>query len=84
MQASFVNDENNEKVEGTVLENRRGIRGIAEDLHMSYGSAQHILVKVLGMKRVNAKLDLKLLQNDIELTSKNSYLSILRRNYSTI
>ncbi len=33
-----------------------GITEISEDLNISYGSTQHILVKVLGMKRVNARL----------------------------
>ena len=49
-----------------MLENRRvGIREISEDLNISYGSYQHILLNVLGMNRVNARLvpkDLNLLQ----------------------
>ena len=48
-----VNDVNIEKVKDTVLENRRvGIRAIAEDLTIFYGSTQYNLVNVFGMKRV--------------------------------
>lgn len=51
--STAVNDANIEKVKKFVLENRRaGIRQIAEALNISYGSAQHILVDVLGMKRI--------------------------------
>ena len=49
-----------------VLENRRvGIREVAEAFNISYGSTQHIVVHVLGMKRVSARLvpqDLNILQ----------------------
>jgi len=55
--STSVNDDNIEKVKEIVLENRRiGIREIAEDLNISYGSTQHILVDILGMKRVAARL----------------------------
>ncbi|XP_014091877.1 protein GVQW3 [Bactrocera oleae] len=55
--STSVNDNNVDKVTETVLENRRvGIREIAEDLNISYGSAQQILINVLGMKRVNDTL----------------------------
>lgn len=51
--STSVNDDNMEKVKEIVLENRRvGIREIAEALNISYGSTQHILVNVLGMKRI--------------------------------
>ncbi|XP_018338920.1 PREDICTED: putative uncharacterized protein FLJ37770 [Trachymyrmex septentrionalis] len=55
--STSVNDDNMEKVKEIVLENRRvGIREIAEALNISYGSTQHILVNVLGMKRIAARL----------------------------
>uniref|UniRef100_A0A0K8WBT5 Mos1 transposase HTH domain-containing protein n=1 Tax=Bactrocera latifrons TaxID=174628 RepID=A0A0K8WBT5_BACLA len=64
--STSVNDSNVDKVTERVLENRRvGIRDIAEDLNISYGSTQQILNNVLGMKRVNDTLvpkDLNLLQ----------------------
>ena len=64
--STSVNDDNMEKVKEIVLENRRvGIREIAEALNISYGSTQHILVNVLGMKRIAARLvpkDLNFLQ----------------------
>ena len=42
-----VNDNNIEKVKETVLKNRCvGIREIAKDLNISYGSTQHILCSV--------------------------------------
>ena len=51
-----VNDDNNKKVKKIVLKNRRvGIREVAEALNISYGSTQHIVVHVLGMKRVDAR-----------------------------
>ena len=52
-----VNNDNIEKVKKIVLENRRvGIREVAEALKISYGSTQHIMVYVLGMKRVAVRL----------------------------
>ena len=55
--STFVNDDNIEKVKKFVLENRRvGIREVAEALNISYGSTQHIVVHVLGKKRVAARL----------------------------
>ena len=51
-----VNDDNIENVKKIVLENGRvGIREVTEALNISYGSTQHIVVHVLGMKRVPAK-----------------------------
>ncbi|KAJ8938490.1 hypothetical protein NQ318_020806 [Aromia moschata] len=51
-----------------MLENRCfGIREIVEALNISYGSTQHILVDVLGMKRVATRLvprDLNFLQKE--------------------
>ena len=48
---------NIEKVKKIVLENRRvGIREVAEALNISYGSIQHIVVHVLGMKSVACRL----------------------------
>ena len=48
--------ENIEKVKKIVLENRRvGIREVAEALKISYESTQHIVVHVLGIKRVAAR-----------------------------
>ena len=45
--STSVNDDNIKKVREIMLENRRvGIREIAEDLNISYGSTQHILVNV--------------------------------------
>ena len=55
--STSVNDDTIEKVKKIVLENRRvGIREVEEALNISYGSTQHIVVHVLGMKRVAAKL----------------------------
>ena len=55
--STFVNDDNIEKVQETVLKNLRvDSREITEDFNFSYGSIQHILVNVLGMKRINARL----------------------------
>ena len=46
-----------EKVKKIVFVNRRvGIREVAEALNISYGSTQHIVVHVLGMKRVATRL----------------------------
>ena len=51
-----VNEDYIEKVKRIVLENRCvGIREVAEALKISYGSTQHIVVHVLGMKRVAAR-----------------------------
>ena len=48
-----VNDDDIEQVKKIVLQNRRvGVREIAEALNISYRSTQHIVVHVLGMKRV--------------------------------
>ncbi|KAJ8947015.1 hypothetical protein NQ318_019096 [Aromia moschata] len=64
--STSVNDDNIEKVKEIVLENLRvGIRVIAGAFNISYESIQHILVDVLGMKRVAARLvpkDLNFLQ----------------------
>lgn len=50
-------DENIEAVKNFVLENRSiGIREIAALLDISFGSAEHILVDILGMRRVAARL----------------------------
>ena len=54
--STSVNDDNIEKMKKIVLENRRvGIKEVAEALKISYGSNQHIVVHVLGMKRVAAR-----------------------------
>ena len=54
--STSVNDDNTEKVEKIVLKNLRvGIREVAEVLNISYGSTQHIVVHVLGMKRSVAR-----------------------------
>ena len=51
--STSVNDDNIEKMKKIVLENCRvGIREVAEALNISYGSTQHIVVHVMGMKRV--------------------------------
>ena len=53
--STSVNDDNIKKVKKIVLKNRfLGIREVAEALNISYGSTQHIVVHVLGMKRVAA------------------------------
>ena len=54
-----VNDDNIEKVKKIVLENRVGIREVAEAPNIIYGQTQHIVVHVLGVKRVAARLVLK-------------------------
>ena len=53
--STSVKDNNIEKVKKIVLENRIGIRDVAEALNISYGSTQHIVIHVLGMKRVSAR-----------------------------
>ena len=54
--SASVNVVNIKKVKKIVLENRRiGIREVVEALNISYGSTQHILVHILGMKRVAAR-----------------------------
>ena len=54
--STSVNDDNIEKVKKIVLKNRRvGIREVAEALNIFYGSTQHIVVHVLGMKRFAAR-----------------------------
>ena len=51
-----VNDDNIEKVKKIVLGNHHvGIREVVEALNISYGSTQHIVVHVLGMKCVAAR-----------------------------
>ena len=45
------------------------IRGIADNFNISYASTQHILVKVLGMKRVTARLAIKKPKSFAETTS---------------
>ena len=55
--STSVNDDNIEKVKKIVLENHRvGIREVADALNISYGSTQHIVVHVLGMKHVTDRL----------------------------
>ena len=50
-------DENVKKVKEIVLENRHtSLREISSELGISYGTAQHIVVDVLGMRRVVARL----------------------------
>ena len=55
--STSVNDDNIKKVKKIVPENRRVcIREVAEAPNISYGLTQHIVVNVLGMKRVAAGL----------------------------
>ena len=55
--STSVNDDNIEKVKKIVFENRRvGIREVAEAFNISYGSTQHIVVHVVGMKPVATRL----------------------------
>ena len=55
--STSVSGDNIEKIKETVLENRSvGSRELVVDVNISYGLTQHILVNVLGMKRVNAIL----------------------------
>ena len=55
--STSVNDDNIGKVKKIVLENHPvDIRDVAEALNISYGSPQHIVVHVLGIKRVAARL----------------------------
>jgi len=50
-------DENVKKVKEMVLENRHtSLREISSELGIAYGTAQHIVVDVLGMRRVAARL----------------------------
>ncbi|XP_031639223.1 histone-lysine N-methyltransferase SETMAR-like [Contarinia nasturtii] len=55
--STSVTEKKVEKVKKIVLSNRRvGIGDIAEELNISYGSVQHILVDLLNMTRVAARL----------------------------
>lgn len=55
-----VNDNNMEKVKETEFENPRvGIKKVGEDLNICYGSTQHTLVTVLGMKHLKENTKLK-------------------------
>ena len=55
--SSSNTDENVEKVTEIVLANRHAsLREIASDVSISYGTAQHIVVDILGMRRVAAQL----------------------------
>ena len=69
--STSVNDDNIEKVKKIVLETRRvGIREVAEALKISYESTQHIVVDVLGIKRVAARLvpkNLNFLQKELRV-----------------
>ncbi|XP_032682930.1 protein GVQW3-like [Odontomachus brunneus] len=50
-------DENVKKVKEMVLENRHtSLREMSSELGIAYGTAQHIVVDVLGMRRVAARL----------------------------
>ena len=54
--STSVNDDNIEKVKKILLENHHvRFREVVEALNISYGSTQHIVVHVLGMKRVAAR-----------------------------
>ena len=54
--STSINNDNIKKVKKIVLENRHvGTRKVAEALNISYESIQHIVVHVLGMKRVAAR-----------------------------
>ena len=73
--STSVNDDNIEKVKKTVLEDRRvGIREVAEALNISYGSTQHIVVHVLGMKRVAARL----VQKDLYFLRKERRVEVAK------
>ena len=55
--STSFNEDKIQKVNEIVLEHHRvGIREIAEDPNISFEMTLHILVNVLGMKRVNARL----------------------------
>ena len=66
--STSVNEDNIEKVKKIVLKNHRvGIREVAKALNIFYGSTQHTVIHVLGMKRVVARLvpkDLNFLQKE--------------------
>ena len=72
--STSVNDDNIEKVKKIVFENRRvGIREVAEAFNISYGSTQHIVVNVLGMKRVATRL----VPNDLNHDNAPSHTSLI-------
>ena len=59
---TLATDESIEAVKKMILNNRRiTIRVVAEDVGISFGSCQAILMDVLGMKRAEAKIVPKLL-----------------------
>ena len=72
-------DENVKKVKEIVLENRHtSLREISSELGISYGTAQHIVVDVLGMRRVAARLvpkDLNFLQKHHRKTVAEEMIS---------
>lgn len=69
------------KIKKAVLKNQLvDIREIAEDLNTPYKSTEHILVNILGRKRVNARLipkDLNLLQKRRRVEVAKTMLEIL-------
>lgn len=77
--STSTTDINIEKVNEMVTENRAiGIREIAAELGISYGSAEHILVDVLGMKRVAARLvpkELNFLQKQCRMSVAKEMIS---------
>lgn len=72
-------EENVEKVEKIVLENRHvSLREIASEVDISYGSAEHIVLDILGMRRVAAKLvpkDLNFIQKHHRKTVAEELIS---------
>ncbi|XP_028047733.1 protein GVQW3-like [Monomorium pharaonis] len=77
--STSTTDDNVEKVKEIVLENRHAsLRERAGELNIAYGSAQHIMVDILGMKRVAARLvpkDLNFVQKQFQKTVAQEMIS---------
>ena len=79
--STSVNDDNIEKVKKIVLENRPvGIRKVAKALNISYWSTQHIVVHVLGMKRVAARL----VPGDMNFLQKESRIKVAKEMLANV
>ena len=79
--STSLNEDNIGNVKKIVLENHRvGIRKVAEALNISYGSTQHIVVHVLGMKRVAARL----VPKDLNFLQKERRVEVAKEMFSNV
>lgn len=84
--STSVTDENIEEVKKIVLEDRRvSIREIAADLGVSFRSVQSVMHDVLGLRRVEARLVLRVLnvlQKQYRIAVAEEMLSFIQAPYS--